>query len=151
MKLFSLICTVLMLSACSLPKTIAELETIDRKETFCNSDNLKITKDKIYKRLAYCYNRTSSIPVVVNNSSMKGTLTTIRSNNKVVEKRSAKDEPIYYVVSDGYFGFRLSLESGDPDTCPTIVTTKTMNFAWDRHADRIKTWLEDPKAGCQAW
>lgn len=139
---------LLVLTGCSLPKTTVELENINRKEIFCNQDDLNTTIGKIYGRLALCYNRSTSVPVVLTQGSIN---TNIKSSSKIVEKKSDNGEPIYYVVSDGYFGLKLALKKGEIESCPTKITAYTMNFAWDKHVDRVKTWLVDPKAGCQAW
>lgn len=147
---------VIILAGCSLPKNEQDLVGVDRAEVFCHKQDLEESIKKIYPRLAKCYNRSSTVPVVINTSSMSGTLSTITTGEKVVEKKDNNGNPIFIVVSTSrgnpdYYGLRIQAEEGEAENCQTKFTFHTMNFAWDRHASRIKKWLIDPQAGCQIW
>lgn len=147
--------TALTLTACALPKNEAELVAKNQTSHFCHQDTVENTNNKLYSRLAKCYNYSSSVPVMTETSYGYTSYSTVNTVGKVLSKPANPGEFIYLIVTGGsgqdYYGLRLELKEGEGESCPTQLNTHVMNFAWERHVDRIQLWLDDPEEGCGVW
>ena len=141
-----LILFFLLLVGCALPTSEQALISKERIQHVCHVEPLEETLSKLVPKLSSCYNRSSTVPVYTGNTYTPQ----ITLSQQLIEKRTDDDSRVFIVVGDSkYYGLRVAFEKGETEACPTKITMHTMNFAWERHASRVKKWLSEPEAGCQ--
>ncbi len=132
------------ISSCALPTTELQLLSKNNVKEACLTYPAEEVISKITPKLYSCYGSG-----VVGSVYISGGVYEKFTPYRIEESSNGSDSRTFNIITEHkYYGFRLNIEKTEEQSCPTKVTSHTLNIMWNRHVTHVLKWLDDPSLEC---
>jgi hypothetical protein len=148
MKKITLLTIILLITGCgTMPTSENDLQTTGNLIKICSQISPNKTYKLILREMKECYVPESDLTMLVN-----GVLMSLKSNTYIDYRKNSNDS---YEISlsnqaglaPRTYGELIKITPGT-SSCPTQLNVWVMNSFWNRHANRLKAWLNGKKVDC---
>ena len=145
MKSIGVFAVIGLLSSCALlPTSESQLVDKNRIKEACSDQSIDVVLSKLTPNLYSCYGGGSYKTI----STQFGTYDRYFPY-RIEERNGEGGAKVFNIINEHkYYGFRLEIEPTQDPSCPTKITSHTMNFMWDRNVTHIMKWLDDTGIAC---